>query len=450
MGMNQKQLLTTGKISQKIFSFALPMMLGNLCQQFYTATDSMIVGQATGVIGLSALGVGDWINWMATAMVIGLCQGFAMIFAKRIGENDHPKLYQEIGTSLVLGGILTLGLSVGLIVCIPIFMRLLHVPQPIIPYAMSYMQVFYAGLIFVFGYNFFASIMRSYGDTRRPFIIMVISAVCNIGLDILFVMILRWGVASAAVATVISQCIAMILSYWLLKINYDIGFHYHFSLRHIGELLYLCLPLSSMNILIAIGGCVIQSIVNTYGQATIAGFTITNKLYGLLEVAATSFGYATATFCAQNLGAKQYKRIFEGIKQALLMAICISIAISLGVFVMGRYIIMLFVDASQKEVIQIAYQYMSVLGVFLSILYTLHVLRSALQGLHDTLTPFFASMMELILRISVAMMLPQWIGLYGLYLAEVAAWIASVTLLLIMNYVQYRKIRNIHQDAFEV
>lgn len=438
--------LTEGHSLKLIFLFALPLMFGNLLQQLYTMVDTMIVGQFVGVDALASIGGADWINWAILGLLMGFTQGFSIRVSNCLGAQDEKGMEKAIAMAflscLVIGIIVIIGAH---LMIVPL-LRLLNTPDNTIQGSILYLRIMASGALIVIFYNCFSSVLRAIGDSQTPLRAMTIAAVMNIVLDLIAVCVFHLGIAGAAAATVISQLFAATYCYMTLvkelpfsltKKSFEIDFHL------IGQLLKLGVPLAFQNIIIAVGGIILQSVVNGYGFLFIAGYTATNKLYGILEVVAISFGYAITTFTSQNFGAKKYKRMKQGVFQANLLSVGISLAILLTVICFGKNVLMLFISASPKQaqlVLQYAYDYLFVMAVCLPVLYILHSYRSALQGMENTLIPMVSGIVELLMRVSCALILPRLIGVYGIYLAEVLAWLGAAVLLYICYQIDVRKI----------
>lgn len=213
--------------------------------------------------------------------------------------------------------------------------------------------------------------------------------------------------------------------------------------RRMGKLMYLGAPMAFQNVIISIGGMALQSVVNRFGLAFVAGFTATNKLYGVLEVAATSFGFSMTTFTGQNLGAKKIRRISKGMRSSLIMAFITSEIISVAMILFGRMILRLFISGAEseiREVTDIAYHFLFVMCVPLFILYVLHVVRSAIQGMGDTIIPMISGCTEMVMRVSVAMILPHFFGPESVFFAEVAAWIGADVILITAYLVKMHRL----------
>lgn len=436
--------MTQGKPFGLLWRFALPLMAGNIFQQMYVLMDTAIVGNGVGVHALASLGAADWINWMILGIAIGFGQGFGIFIAQAYGAKDQNKLNQGVMNAMILALLLALGLALGAHLLVNPLLQLLKTPQDIMHGALTYLRVMFNGLLVVMMYNLFSSILRAYGDSRTPLIAMIVGSVINISLDSLFVYVFHWGIFGAALATVIAQGIAALYCLrFLLKLPYlsldwkKTQFHPCVALK----LLKLGFPVAFQNCIIALGGLVVQGVVNGFGISFIAGYTATNKLYGLLEFAAISYGYAIATFVGQNLGAGKHQRIKEGVKAGTWLALSTSFVVTVFCLVFGKFILGFFVssDAGNRlEVLNIAYQYLATMAICLSILFILHVLRNALQGLGDTLTPMASGIAELVCRVSIVLTLPQILGGWGIYFSEVGAWIGADLLLFYSLYKHMR------------
>lgn len=427
--------MTQGPSGRQIFFFALPLMAGNIFQQAYTLVDTAVVGQVVGVNALAALGSADWFNWMSLGVCSGLTQGFSILAAQQFGAKKSSDLKHTLSVSLVLSLVCSV-LITGLFLLLshPV-LRLMGTRPEILEDALIYIRIMFSGIPIVMLYNWLSSVLRAIGDGKTPLIAMGIASVCNIVLDILFVAGFGWGIPGAAAATLIAQGISCV--YCILHISKTPVLK--FSRKDftpdpalIKNLFALGSPVAVQNVIISIGGMILQSIVNTFGVVFVAGFTATNKLYGLLEIAAISFGFSVSTYTGQNLGAGKYERIRKGVREGAGMAVLTSLVITVCMLLFGNFLVSLFVDKSSpdaEQVILYARHFLNVLSSFLFVLYCLHIYRSALQGMGNTIIPLLSGFAELVMRISAALILPRFIGEYGIYAAEVAAWIGSVLLL---------------------
>ena len=433
--------MTEGKPVFLIITFALPLMVGNVFQQLYTVVDTMVVGKALGVGALAALGAADWLNWMMLGTIQGLTQGFGILMAQEFGAGRPERLRKVVGNATILSvlGALLL-LAAGQLIARPVLV-LLQTPEEIIGNALLYLRIMFLGVPIVMAYNFLASILRSLGDGKTPLHAMIVAALTNIVLDLVFVLVFHWGIAGAAVATLIGQFVSVLFCLWhIRRIEMLALKRADFCLEGaLGrKLLFLGSPMALQNVIISVGGMIVQFVVNGFGVLFIAGFTATNKLYGVLEVAATSYGYAMITYVGQNLGAGKIDRIRKGMRAALGVAMVTAVAIGVAMLVFGKFILGWFISGTPQEVeqtMQVAYFYLAVMSVCLPILYVLHVTRSAIQGMGNTMLPMISGIAEFLMRALTAVLLPLAVGETGIFFAEVMAW-AGADVILVISYVK--------------
>ena len=432
--------MTEGSPVRLLISFALPLMAGNVFQQLYTVVDTAVVGQVVGVKALAAVGAADWLNWMVLGIVQGLTQGFSILMAQYFGAGDHRELSRSVGASLTLCAVssalilLLSQLSAG-----PV-LRLLNTPNDIFGDSLLYLRIIFAGVPVITAYNFLAAILRALGDSKTPLYAMIVAALINVGLDLLFVMGFHWGIAGAAAATVIAQVFSGVYCFFNVKKVTFLKLEKKDLLpsRQMAvSLLKLGTPVALQNGIISVGGMVVQSVINRYGMLFIAGFTATNKLYGILEIAATSYGYAVTSYVGQNLGGRLLQRIKRGMRSAAVIALATSAVIAVCMLLFGKIFLGLFISGTPGEVeasMGIGYHYLAIMSLCLPILYLLHIYRAALMGLGDTVIPMASGFMEMAMRIAVALLLPLAIGQEGIFYAEVGAWLGAAVLLTISFY----------------
>lgn len=445
MNANIKDM-TTGKPLPLILSFSLPLMVGNIFQQLYTVVDTMVVGKALGVDALAALGTTDWLYWMWLGMIQGVTQGFGILMAREFGAKRFESLRSVVGSSVTLSALsAVLFLILGQLAAEPV-LQLLNTPSQIMDGSLLYLRIMFLGIPIVMAYNLLATVLRSLGDGQTPLYAMIVAAISNILLDLLFVLVLHWGIAGAAIATLIAQGISGV--YCLLKIR-KIDFltlkKKDFSLQAAmaGRLLSLGSPMAAQNAIIAVGGMIIQGVVNGYGVAFIGGFTAANKLYGVLEIAATSYGYAMITYVGQNLGAAKVNRIKSGMKWATTVALATSAVIASVMLIFGRYIVGAFISGTPEEAaaaIEVGVTYLSIMSICLPILYILHVTRSAVQGMGNTVLPMVSGIAEFIMRTGGVLLLPAIMGENGIFAAEVSAWLGADLILIPSYFIMLKRI----------
>ena len=447
--MNQSgtKNMTEGRPLPLIISFALPLMVGNIFQQMYTVVDTMVVGKSLNVTALAALGAADWLNWLMLGIVCGLTQGFGILIAQQFGAKQYEDLRKTVGCSALLSLVSSLALLVlGQALVLPV-LDLLQTPQEILPGSELYLRIMFAGIPIVLFYNLLAAILRSLGDGKTPLYAMIVASVINIALDLLFVPVFHWGIAGAAIATVIAQGVSGV--YCLLRLRKIPIIHmtpgcFRMEGKLSSRLMLLGLPLAAQNAIIAVGGMIIQSVVNGFGVSFIAGYTAANKMYGLLEMAAVSFGYAMVTYVGQNLGAGKPDRIRQGVKTATGVSLVVSAVICGLMLLLGKGILMGFLSGTPEvvaEALDVAFEYLTFMSLCLPTLYLLHVTRSAIQGMGNTLLPMASGIAEFVMRTGGVLLLPALVGYKGVFISEVLAWVGA-DLILVPGYLYLiRKLR---------
>lgn len=438
--------MTVGIPGRLIFTFCLPIIIGNMFQQFYSLVDTLVVGRVEGVTALAAVSSAGWLDWTVLSLAMGLSQGFAIEIAQRFGAGDHAGLRRAAGQSLLLAaaGIVIIETLVQLLLS-PILM-LLQTPPETFGLTELYLRILFGGLAMMMGFNLFSGFLRSVGDSRTPLIAMTTAALCNIGLDILFVATFRWGVAGVAIATVMSQsisctiCLRALAKLPIMRISRS-------DLRPdaatMKRLLSLGLPISMQNATISIGGLVLQGVVNGFGFIFMAGYSAAARLQGLVEVMGVSLSAAITAFAGQNMGAGKLDRVKQGLRHSLGIGLIMSAIIATVIAVFGRGILSLFVQddpAIVEQVLTFGHRFLLVMSAGLPGLYVLFVYRSTLQGMGDTFIPMLSGMAELVMRIGCALLLPMIMGEWGVYIAEISAWIGAAILLVIGYYYRLHKI----------
>lgn len=438
--------MTQGSPLRLIITFALPLMAGNVFQQLYTVVDTAVVGQVVGVGALASLGAADWLNWMVLGIIQGLTQGFSILMAQNFGAEDHRGLSRSIGTSVTLCVISAAVLLLGSQLAAEPVLRLLNTPADIMDGALLYLRIVFGGIPVIMAYNLLASILRALGDSKTPLYAMIVAALINVVLDLLFVVGFHWGIAGAAAATVIAQFFSSVYCFRNVRritiIRLEKG-DLKPTRELTGILMKLASPIALQNAIISVGGMVVQAVINRYGMLFIAGFTATNKLYGILEIAATSYGYAVTSYVGQNLGGGLVGRIKQGMRAATLVALGTSAVIAGAMLLFGNFFLRLFISGTPEEIdtsMQIAYHYLAIMSVCLPILYMLHIYRSALMGLGDTVVPMLSGFAEMAVRIAVALFLPMLMGQEGIFFAEVGAWTAAAILLVAAYFVRIHRL----------
>ena len=360
--------LTKGNITKTMLLFALPMIAGNILQQFYNIADTFIVGKFLGADALAAVGSSYALMIFLTSILLGLCMGSGALFSIRFGEKNEEKLKSSIFVSFFLILAVTVVINIFSFVFIDKIINFMRIPENIFKITKDYLWIIFLGIGFTFLYNFFASLLRALGNSVVPLIFLAISAITNIVLDLWFVIELGWGVKGAGGATVIAQGISgvgiAIYTYYKFSWIFS-GFSKKFFskniLKEISQYSFLtCMQQSIMNL----GILMVQGLVNSFGTVIMAAFTVAVKIDSFAYMPVQDFGNSFSTFIAQNYGAGESKRIKEGIKNAIKVSILFCVFISGIVYVFAEKLMLIFVQPNEIEIIEEGIKYLRIEGVF--------------------------------------------------------------------------------------
>lgn len=438
--------MTEGKPSSLLLRFSLPLVAGNVFQQFYTFADTLIVGRKLGVHALAALGATEWLSFLMFGFIQGLTQGFSINVSKYFGEENEDLMQQSIFHALVASiaaAVLFTILGQAMIVHV---LRMLRTPEELLEMSALYIRILYLGIPIAVAYNMSAALLRAFGNSSAPLSAMTIASVGNVALDLLFVMVFEMGIKGAAYATLLAQgiaalyCITAFMRIGQARVKAD---NAKWDFLILSEQMKLGLPMGVQNLITAAGGLIVQSVVNGCGILFLAGYTAANKLYALLEIAASSYGYAISTYTAQNAGAGRKERIREGLISALKIGTVTAYLMSLIMVLAGKTILGLFITDTQvntAEAIRIGYRFLCILAVFFPLLYTLYIVRSCIQGMGNSVMPMLSSLMQVIMRVFCALVLTKIIGNTGVFWGEVMAWLSADLFLVYAFMRQYRRL----------
>jgi len=423
--------LTTGKESKLILQFAAPMLLGNVFQQMYNIVDSIIIGNFIGKEALAAVGASFPIIFALISLVIGFAMGATIIIAQYFGAKKLEMVKKTIDTLYIVMFIASLAMSVlGIIFAGPIF-RLIQLPDAVLPYAITYLKIYLSGLVFFFGFNGTAAILRGLGDSKTPLYFMVISTVANVIFDLLFVIVFKWGVAGVAIGTILAQGGAFVTAIIYLNRTHDVVklsvFKLKFDKEIFGQSVRIGLPSGIQQTFVSLGLIAIVWIVNLYGTNVIAAFSIAMRIDSLAAMPAMNFGAALSTFVGQNLGANKVERVRAGLISTFVMTSIISVTITVIAITFSRQLMGIFTD--DQVVIGIGAQYLVIVSSFYILFSTLFVLNGVMRGAGDTLIPMFITLFALwIVRIPLSYFLSQKMGETGIWWAMPIGWFLGMIL----------------------
>lgn len=429
--------MTKGNPAKLILAFTIPILIGNLFQQFYSMVDTAIVGQFVGVGALAAVGATGGVIFLVQGFVNGLTHGFSVIVSQRYGANDEIGIKKATATSIYLSAIATVVLTIICVVLAKPVLQLMNTPADILEDATSYVTIFFGGLVSIIVYNLLASLLRAFGDSKTPLYFLILASITNIILDLVLIINFKMGVAGAAIATVVSQGLSGLLCYFYMIKKFDIltlkREHFKYDPVLVKELMYVSLPMALQYAITAIGVMILQVAVNSFGSTTVAAFTAATKVEQLVVQPGIAIGMTMATYAAQNLGARRIDRVRQGARQSAWITIVTNALSSVIVIFLGGYIVQLFIPSANVEALPISMEYLKITAIFYPVLGLLFLYRFALQGLGNTVVPMFAGVMELVMRTIVAFTLPGLLGYQGVCLASPLAWIGA-TVWLIWSY----------------
>lgn len=424
--------LTKGSIGKSILLFSIPMILGNLLQQFYNVVDTYIVGKYIGSEALAAVGSSYTLMTFLTSILIGLCMGSGILFSMYFGAKKYDKMKISFFVSFVSIGILSIVLEVLCFILLKYILIWLQIPKGIYFQTYQYLQIIFIGIFFTFIYNYFASMLRALGNSKVPLFFLGIAALVNVVLDIIFVLYFHLGVFGAAFATIISQAISGLgLAFYVLFFKKEIlpeRKHYLFDKQIFKKLkdysLMTCLQQGIMNF----GILMIQGLVNSFGIAVMSAFSAAVKIDSFAYMPVQDFGNAFSTFVAQNKGAQQEKRIQQGLKVASIMALIFCIFISLGVCLYSKELMMLFISKKQMNIIQIGMTYLKTEGSFYIGIGCLFLLYGYYRGVGKMKMSLILTIVSLGTRVVLAYVLAPLFGVEMIWWAIVIGWLLADSL----------------------
>ena len=450
--MSRVTNMTTGNPYKLMLRFALPVILTNMGQQLYQIVDAAIVGRGVGVDAFAAVGCTDWTYWMVMWSVSVMTQGFATFVSRYFGKQDRALTNKAITTSvylsLIIAAIFTLG---GVLLARPILV-LLRTPEEILPNAVIYLTTMISGIIIVAFYNLTAAILRAFGDSKTPLAAMVIAAALNVLLDLLFVMVFHWGVFGAALASVLSQCVAFIFcTVKIFRIEYvkldKAAWTWDGSMAR--DMAKFGIPLAIQYVIIHLGGMIVQSTINDQGSTFVAGYTAVNKLYGLLECTAISLGAAFTTYGSQNFGAGNFKRVRRGVNVAMVLAVGVATALMLIVLPLRYLLPQMFIDLSEPgapQAVQVAARYLTNMILSMPILYSVYVHRNNLQAIGIASWSLVSGIAEAVSRVVMAKLCFPFTGVEILYYVEPVAWLMAWLFVLVPYYFYQRRLLPVRRE----
>ncbi len=418
--------LTNGHPTRLIIFFALPMLVGNVFQQFYNMVDSWVVGQFVGTTALAAVGASFPIIFLMIALVMGLTMGSNVLIAQYYGAKDMERVRSAIDTTYLVLFWGSLILTVlGLVAAVPI-LNLLRVPDDVIGQAASYLRIIFSGLILMFGYNGVGAVLRGLGDSMTPLYMLIIATLLNVVLDLTFVLVFHWGVEGVAWATVIAQGISLIGSLIYLNLTHELLRTNFRKLRFDKEIFLLSLkiglPSGIQQALVAMGMMFISAVVNGFGTTVMAGFTAASRIDAFVGMPSMNISMAVSTFVGQNLGAGKSDRARRGYKAALVIALSITTLLVAILLFFARPLVSIFTQ--DQRVIDVGAQYFSIISPFYFAFTIMFVTNGVIRGAGEALIPMFSTLFAMwLIRLPCAVLFSHSLGVAGIWWAMPTGWL---------------------------
>jgi putative MATE family efflux protein len=418
--------LTQGPEGKQILIFAVPMLLGNVFQQLYYIVDTLIIGHYLGTEALASAGASFPVIFVLISLMIGITTGINVVISQYFGNKNFSKVKRAIDTAFIFLFISSIGLSLlGLIFSRQIFW-LIGLPEELVEDAVTYFNIYVAGLIFMSGYNGTSAVLRGMGDSRTPLYFLIISTILNIGFDLLFVAVFKWGIGGISFATVLAQAIAFSLSViYLNRYHPLIQFSFKglsFDKEVFRQSLRIGVPTGLQHTFVSLGMAALMTIVNMFGTPTIAAYSIAWRIDSFATLPAMNFGMALSTFVGQNIGANKIERVRKGLIATLTMTSLYSLMVTLVAWFWGKTIMGFFTD--DQQVIEIGYDYLVIVSSFYIVFGAMFIMHGTLRGAGDTIVPMFITLFSLwVLRVPLSYFLSQKIGETGIWWGIPIAWV---------------------------
>lgn len=438
--------MTEGAPARKLFFFAAPMILGNLFQQLYNMADSVIVGQFAGVDALAAVGASYALTTVFVMLAIGGGNGSAVVTAQYLGAKRYRELKTSVSTAL------TAFLALGILLAAAgyfgsgMILTALKTPENILEMAQQYLNIYFVGLPFLFLYNVLASMFNALGDSKTPLYLLIFSSVVNVGLDIWFVAGFSMGVAGVAVATVIAQGTAAVISFLLLlrKLrDYEVpdddackaGDRKLFDADMLAHMVKMAIPTMLQQSIVSVGMLLVQSVINRFGSDVLAGYTAAGRIESICIVPMIAVGNAVATFTAQNVGAGKHERVREGYRSAYGMVFGFAAVICIAVLLSRKALIGMFLDgAGNAAAYETGISYLSFIAFFYVLIGLKAITDGVLRGSGDVGVFMAANLINLSIRVSAAYLLAPVLGAAAVWYAEPMGWAVNY----LLSFLRYK------------
>ena len=435
--------MTVGSPLRQITKFALPLILGYILQQMYLVIDAAIVGRWIGVGALAAVGASSSIMFLVMGFCNGACAGFAIPVAQSFGAKDYSKMRLYVANAVRISAVMaTVVTLLSLMFCRRI-LQMVNTPADIFHDAYIFLMLQFAAIPLTFGFNLFSGQIRALGNSRQPFYFLITSAVVNVLLDVVLILGCGLGVAGAGIATWLSQALSVILCLWYIRKHMQLlipkGDERRFDNKRTSILLNNGVPMGLQFSITGIGIIMLQSANNALGTTCVAAFTASMRIKYLFTCVFENIGVAMATYCGQNLGARRMDRVTKGVKDAIKLMLIYFVFTFALIYPFADWMMRLFVDSGEAEVVGRAAQFMRIANYFYPALGLLTILRYSIQGLGFSNLSMLSGVMEMIARCGVSLWLVPALAWTGVCLGDPVAWcMADLFLIPAFLWVQQR------------
>lgn len=442
--------MTAGRALPLIFNFTMPLLMGNLLQQTYSLVDAAIVGRFLGINALASVGASTSVVFLILGFCNGCCGGFGIPVAQKFGARDYSTMRRYVSVSLQLAAVMSVVIAIITSILCGDILLMMRTPDIIFQDAYYYLLITFIGVPCTFFYNLLSSIIRALGDSKTPFWFLLFSTILNILLDLFCILVLDWGVAGAAIATVFSQGVSAVLCYRYMMRRFDIlrgtPDERKFNAALARTLMYIGVPMGLQFSITAIGSIMLQSANNALGTACVAAFTAAMRIKMFFMCPLESLGIAMATYTGQNYGAGKPERIWMGVKVSALMMI-IYWAFTFCVLMLGaRTFALLFVEASELEILKDTELFLHISVSFFPVLGLLCILRYTIQGAGYTNLAMLSGVSEMIARVLVSLYAVPAFGYLAVCFGDPTAWIAAVLFLVPAFIFVYRRLLRMRRE----
>ena len=416
---------TTGNEAKLILNFAIPMILGNIFMQLYQFVDSVIVGQFLGKEALAAVGASTPIIFMIIALIVGIGIGASVVVSQYFGAREYDKVRSTCDTIfvfLLVAGIAVTGLGFffsGLI------LRLMGLPEDVLPHATEYLQIYFLGSVLLFGYNAVSAMLRGVGDSKTPLYFLIISSVLNVGLDLLFILVFGWGIAGAAWATIISQGVSFLLC--VIYVNWKDEVirvrisHNRFDKTIFRQCVRLGLPTGLQQMFVGAGNTAMMTIVSGFGTDVIAAYSAATRIDMFASLPIMNFSGALTSFVGQNISVGKFKRIHNGLRSTLLMSVLSCVLINVSIIFFAEPLISIF--TSDPAVIGYGKECLVIMNSFYFIFAIMFTFNGLLRGAGAAVVPMLTTLLSLwVIRVPAAALFSRWFGEVGIWWAVPIGW----------------------------